>query len=511
MENINENKQKEILYEIANNWQLEAKSEDNLKYYYDTDELESILNGTKFYVIGRKGSGKTAISEHILKSTQYDCFAEKLSFKNFPFNDLYNHSNNRYTPPNQYITIWKYLIYSFICRLMIKNESIDSEIRQQLLKIYNNPIHSLERIFKTWTSAEFGMSILGNGGNLGIGKSVVENNISWQEKTDILEDIIMQYLDNSKYYIIFDELDEDFREIQDVESHKLYSFLLTSLFKAVQDIKSIFKDTSKNIIPIIFLRDDIYTIIKDADKTKWNDFMVEIDWNVDKIKKLLAHRISKSMNLSNVPSFQDAWNAIFSIKQIRTGTRGKNLISSFEMITRNTHLRPRDYVEFIKQCAKKTLEEGRPKIMPETIKKGERDFSNYLKSELTDEVHPVLPDIDVIFQIITSIRKWNFSIEEFSKLYNTYLEKGTIKGKNIDSVLQTLFHFSIIGNQNKRNIGKLYFKYQNRNATINYNEQIVVHRGLFKALQIDDYNNFSGSKNYNYSRSRKNTYWKEKK
>lgn len=477
----------EILNEIAENWHTEAKSEDNLKYFYDTRELELVSNGTKYYVIGRKGSGKTAISEHINNLCKHDVFAEELSFKNFPFNDLYNHSNDRYTPPNQYITIWKYIIYSFICRMMIKNNSIDSNIRNELSKIYGDKsISSLSRTISNWTQGEFGLNVLGSGGTIKLGRELVENNLlSWKEKTEILEDIILEYIDAAKYYIIFDELDEDYREIQDKTSHQQYKFLLTSLFKAVQDIKSFFKDSKKKIIPIIFLRDDIYKIIRDADKTKWMDFTVEIDWNIPKIQNMLAYRISKSCGLEKALPFDEAWNLIFTQGLVKVGTSGKNNIHSFEAITRNTHLRPRDYVKFIQECAKAALLNPNKMIYPQNVKKVERNFSNYLKSEIIDEVHPVLPDIDVIFQVITSLRKWNFKIQEFKSVYNTYLEKGSIEEKNFDYVLQTLFHFSIIGNQDKRRLDKFYFKYQNKDATINYNEQLVVHRGLFKSLQIE--------------------------
>lgn len=478
----------QVLSEIANKWQLEAKLEDNLKYFYDTDELNAILSGDKFYVIGRKGTGKSAISEHILKARRHDVFAEKLSFKNFPFNDLYNHANDSYTPPNQYITIWKYLIYSFICRQMIKNLNIDSNVREELSKIYGTkPISSLARTFSYWTHKEFGIDVLGCGGKINLGRQIInnENNLNWQEKTDILEDVILEYMDDARYYIIFDELDEDYREIQNADSHQLYSYLLTSLFKAVQDIKSIFRDSKKNIIPVIFLRDDIYKIIRDADKTKWGDFMVEIDWNIPKIKELLAYRLSKAINENSMTlTFNDAWDCIFSSKAVRVGTSGKNVIHSFEAITRNTQLRPRDYVKFIQECAKASILNNKNMIYPETVKRVERNFSNYLKSEIIDEIYPILPDIDNIFQIITSLRKWNFPIQEFKNEYNVYLNKGTIKETNFEYVLQTLFHFSVIGNQDKKRINKHYFKYQNKNATINFNERLVVHRGLFKSLQI---------------------------
>ena len=111
---------------ISKNWKLDAKLEDTSKYFYNYTEVDQILNDEKCYVIGRKGSGKTAICEHILKISEYNVFSEKLGFKNFPFNELYNLENNKYTQPNQYITIWKYLIYTTVCKLMVNNSNRNS-------------------------------------------------------------------------------------------------------------------------------------------------------------------------------------------------------------------------------------------------------------------------------------------------------------------------------------------------------------------------------------------------
>ena len=145
---------------------------------------------------------------------------------------MYDLYNSKYTPPNQYISIWKYIIYSFICRMFVKNENIDSALRESLSKIYSqDPITSLSRTVSNWTKREFGVTVLGSGANIGIEReSGNKSEIPWQEKTDILEDIILKYIDESKYYVIFDELDEDYREVIDKESFKNYSFLLTSLF-----------------------------------------------------------------------------------------------------------------------------------------------------------------------------------------------------------------------------------------------------------------------------------------
>ncbi len=470
-----------IIKSIADNWKLEAKLETTKDYFYHLEEVNSILNNNKYYIIGRKGSGKSSISEYLLGLNDYDTFSEKLSFKNFPFNELYGLDNQKYTPPNQYITLWKYLIYSTVAKLMVKNQHIDQDVRSRLSEIYApDPIRSLARTINHWTSKEFGAQILGTGGSLKLARDVKDQNTNWIDRVNNLEDIITQYCDDSKYFIIFDELDEDYRAIKSSE-HTLYNYLLTSLFKAVQDVKYTFNSTKINICPIVFLRDDIYSLIKDADKNKWRDFKIEIEWSADKIKRLLAYRISKDAELDKSITFSYAWSLIFSDSVIRAN---RSVLNSFDYITRSTHLRPRDYIRYIQACAEETSHSRSAKISNETIKFVDRAFSNYLRDEIVDEIYPLLPDIEEIFQIISNLRKWNFTTLEFKSEYNKYLKSKTVSEENVDYVLDTLFKFSVLGNQDKKRIDWLYFKYMHTNMNLNRSERLVVHRGLFKALQI---------------------------
>ena len=126
-----------ILNAIADTWHLEAKQENENLFFY-IDEVNSIKSGEKCYVIGRKGMGKTAISEFLYNQSAENIFSERLSFKNFPFNLLYSLENNIYTSPYQYITIWKYLIYNAICKMMAKNNSLDSKLLNALNKVYSS-------------------------------------------------------------------------------------------------------------------------------------------------------------------------------------------------------------------------------------------------------------------------------------------------------------------------------------------------------------------------------------
>jgi hypothetical protein len=340
---------------------------------------------------------------------------------------------------------------------------------------YNtDPITNLPVVFSNWTKDSF---------------KVPDNiqrttNLSWIEKVNILEGIIQKNLDDSKYYIIFDELDEDYRDIKNIEEFKPYNNLITSLFKAVQDIKNIFKLSKLNIHPLIFLRDDIYGLIKDTDKNKWSDYKIEIDWDEDKIKRLIAFRISKAISPNQeVLNFDKAWDLIFYREPVPMGTRQSKMMHTFDFIAKSTQMRPRDFIKYIQACAEDTVTNNEPFIFSNTIKQVDKAFSNYLKAEVEDEIQAILPDIPQIFQVLSQIRKWNFTVNEFKAAYDLYVKAGTIKETNVDFVMQTLFNFSVIGNQSRQRQNQ-FFRYKNKEARINFNENIVVHRGLFKALQI---------------------------
>lgn len=476
-----------LIQEVASKWKLEAKLEES-KYFYNLQEVNAILKNQKCYVIGRKGTGKTAICNHIVNTKSFNVFAERLSFKNFPFNELYGLTNSKYTGPNQYITLWKYLIYSTVCQLMVKNEHIESSVRRQLSTIY--PEHEIKQLYRKvseWTSASFGLEVLGNGGNLQVARteSPQPRSLSWIEKTDILEDVIINHCDESKYYIVFDELDEDYRSFDSNNKKEEYKSLLTSLFKAVQDIKCVFAQTSLQVMPVVFLRDDIYSLLNDSDKNKWSDLKIELEWTEEKIKNMLAFRISQDLRDDEEKvNFSKMWDKLFDRKQICYGNGQNKKTTSFEFICKSTQMRPRDFIKYVQSCCDVAMEKNEKWISPDTIKHVDRAFSNYLRNEIVDEVYPLLSEINNVFQIISNIRKPIFTYREFCEEYDKYLNLGTITEKNMYYVLDTLYNFSVIGNQNRYHQDHCYFKYLHTNMTYNRDESIVLHRGLLKALQI---------------------------
>jgi hypothetical protein len=308
----------------------------------------------------------------------------------------------------------------------------------------------------------------------------------WTERVNFLEDLLAQHGGEARYRILFDELDEDYRNIIEQRQREQYTSLITSLFKAVQDIRTSFGQPGgrgPKILPVIFLRDDIYDIIMDSDKNKWGDFRVDLTWNAEKIKSVIAFRISRAIDPNRKASlpFAEAWGRLLGKQTIRMGNRGRRTLSTFDFISRATLLRPRDFVAYLQQCSESAIEEGSG-ISNGVIRRVDKAFSNYLRQELTDELFAVLPDISGVFDVLSQLRKPIFSVSEFEAAYTDQVRQGFIQEKNVNFVLQVLYLFSVIGNSIRP--GNEVFRYKNREARLNFNERIAVHRGLFKALQI---------------------------
>jgi energy-coupling factor transporter ATP-binding protein EcfA2 len=471
--------EKALLLEVAS-WKREARSEDNDRYFWHVNEVGQIAKGDKYFVIGRKGSGKTALCEYFNRIEDSETFAVRLSFKSFPFNDLYNRPNSQFTVPNQFITIWKYVIYSSICRLMIKNQAVEPHIRESLEKVYGGTA-SLSRLVGEWVSSEFTVAFLGV--SLKNSKNKGTDSTNWIERVSILEDFLLERAEEAKYYVLFDELDEDYRNIVKTSESPLYIDLITSLFKAVQDVRATFaRKQGSRILPVIFLRDDIYDLVQDSDKNKWRDFRVDLSWDHHKIRQVIAFRISRAIDpgCSHILPFKEAWEKLFGRERVRMG-QNKRLIHSFDFIARSTLLRPRDFVSYLQNCAEHALGQD-SEISPATIKFVDKAFSNYLREEFQDELFAIVPEISSTLDVISQLRKWNFTIPEFESAYAEQVEAGFIKEKSTKYVLQVLFLFDVIGNT--PSLGRYVFRYQNKEARLNFNERVVVHRGLFKALQI---------------------------
>jgi hypothetical protein len=473
----------ELMKEIAS-WKLEAKLEDTARYFYHTRDIESLDSGDKCYVTGRKGTGKTAIGEFLVQREAPKCFAERLSFKNFPFNELYRLSNDRYTPPNQYITLWKWIIYCYVARLMIRNESLDANVRSKLSGIFpTRPLETLSRSITHLTSPEVRLSFLGLELLASAKRTDRADTTTWIDRVDLLEEVIATYSGDASYTIVFDELDEDYKYATDPAALTQYLQLLTGLVKAVQDIKATFPARRYGLRPIVFVRNDIYDRIQDPDKTKWNDLRLELRWDLDSIRNLMSFRIGRAQKPDCDPIGWDraitiafsGWN---EMKELRKAS------SLIDWLSKLTLYRPRDYISFLQIAADRSLQRRIAFIDPHALRKARQPYSEYLRSDIQDEMATALPEIDKVLNVIARIRKPSFPYNAFATAYGAAASEEPTLTRSPKDVMRALFRFGIIANQTA--IGGQISGLTGTGLDFDPSLSVVVFRGLLLALQIPE-------------------------
>lgn len=487
MKNYEERK---FLDEVSN-WKLEAADEDSKRYFFHNNELESLESGKSSIVVGRKGTGKTAICRYFETNIQYNRFCLKLSFKEFPFNILYKLEDSNFTTPSQYISLWKYFIYNSILKMMAANQSINPEFQSKIQYLYPNDefVHA-NALMEKWTQKNFGFGIFTINGQIGYERHKKAIEDVWHDLIPIMETMIIRNIDQSNYFIVFDELDEDYRNYWDIKAREKYISLITSLFKATSNVRRVFADSHCRIFPIIFLRDDIYELLSDPDKNKWEDHKINLSWKKDGLKKMIAFRLARSKNINaNSFDFDKEWASLFLSKTISVGdSRKKKRVPSFDYILSLTHSRPRDFIRFLRDACRSSIEQGHHKINEDTIRGVDRDFSDHFREELVNEMAGIMPDINDFLGYIGLLRKQRFNYTNFLKYVEKYqkTEECSSETKDIDpiSVIKILFHFSILGNASRRTSTPIY-KYQRNHLAFNPSEPLVIHRGLVKTLGLN--------------------------
>ncbi|HEY7297342.1 MAG TPA: hypothetical protein VH684_05330 [Xanthobacteraceae bacterium] len=238
-------------------WKIDAANEDVNKYFFEFDEFSAIKEGNVCIVLGRKGSGKTAICEFLHTRRAEGKRSVRLSFKDFPFDQLYTVASDPRAKNSQYINVWKLIILSTVCWLMSRDPNVDFKTRQLLKSHFaDDPTRALSTTIARWTSENLTLPDFSRpeiGGRIEKSGSIA--GLSLGERVGRLERFIERAGPKSSYYLLFDDLHEDYRG---EENDSEYFLVLTGLLSAVTSLRTTFRRQPRQIIPIAFVRDDIF-------------------------------------------------------------------------------------------------------------------------------------------------------------------------------------------------------------------------------------------------------------
>ena len=193
-------------------------------YFIDFEYKDALLNTSKCFVVGRKGTGKSALYNWLETNQQkYDIMVENKSFSDFPFEKLLYLSDNNFSKPNQYQSIWKNIIYTELARLIIldqRNIADDSwtELAKYIEYIFGSNLIDLHKEVtrlskKTNSSIGYDNTCLSSSNGLETELYGDFRNIT--KINDRLWQTILSYVTSNptKQYIIqFDQLDDNYTQ-----------------------------------------------------------------------------------------------------------------------------------------------------------------------------------------------------------------------------------------------------------------------------------------------------------
>ena len=479
--------------EKIDSWDIAANLEDAKTYFFPIQNFDKIEQGKISFIVGRKGTGKSMIAEYLEQESNdnFNVFTKLESLEAFPFELLYAADDSSYPNELRYITVWKYFIYLLIFNLLNRDESL-SNIKSDFSDfIFEKQKNSFVE------SLNMGVNVFDVGGSFSITRKLLDKNINITEIVSKFEEALPKLKTKSVFYVIFDQLDDSFREMVNRENWEKFTSLIRGLFKACYDINTRFRKENIKIVPIVCARDDIYQLIEDDDKSKWSSLKLDLSWSNQQLKMMVRHRILKSIGSSlRRTNFSNVWRAVCSGRGIEMRQKRK---SSFDYIIGTTLMRPRDVVKFIKLCAEEARANNNLTISSRNILAAERDFSNFLKEDIESEIAPLVPDIRYILDQLAFHGRKVMTLGEFREVYahsqkqgenagvinraiKSYINPDAYSSDRINYIMNVLFWYGVIGNIPRR--GKKIFKYSNPSSNYHLKQQICVHRGLYHSLGL---------------------------
>lgn len=488
---------------------IDANADPNLdRYFIDNNYWAEIFEKPIYCVIGKKGTGKSAIYQFIKKkSIEKGINISNRDFGDFPFERLLTLSDDSFSKPNQYQSIWLHLILDIFIDMIVNSPNKDKklpsykELKQyydvcigDTVNLHKDSITKVKKSNFTLAVAKIGISPSISSDNefakqIGSG----ETNVSTinAKLLSLLEDYFCNRKDNSKYLIQFDRLDDNYNQYTDVES---YYQVIISLMKVVYTINNMFRrNRIDGVKTIVYLRTDIINELgkRDAKSARWEEYYYNIswaiqnlnDWNSSPLLKMIDKRMESSTGDSH------GFNDIFDTDTInlrnynrQTGRVGAKQ-EVFKYMVDKTFHRPRDIIQFCK-CIQQEIKETTncQSISFRNIKNAEKKYTFWLvNSELTNEINPVLKNVDEVYELLKSIGRRPFSFRYFCTKYtNNITAMNSMKPLDL---LKYLYDIGIILNVQRDHIGALQFRSIIRNnGKVNKNMQLMIHPGVWIGL-----------------------------
>ncbi|WP_420859007.1 P-loop ATPase, Sll1717 family [Marivivens marinus] len=451
--------------------------------------VSTLRNNRKFIIIGRKGTGKTAIQMHLAS------IARDEGYMTHHFRFFYDLRSDDYKEISQ--TQSK---ISYTGTINDKSLFLNYDFRDVWERAFFRRIaetmrdRGIENAFTDLVApraSRFSNIFAGLSRSLGIkitasmGPILAECNIDPSEFSDkegmplktfnrIARELFIKTSKGSKIYFFVDEL--VFSKLDAKEDEiTLRAAMVRDVLRTSWEINGFFAVNKVDIHFICSLRPEVKQLISDFD-TESGKFLdgkdVELSWMAgdgDEAKLILE--VLQSKVRFSLPEKEVEFEDFFA-KTIKFGNRTDTIE---EFLTKNTWGRPRDVVRLLNAIAKKNPNAN--KIGEEEIKASIHEYSRSSSKELFDELG-VKHGGAVLDALRKGIRKQVY--RDSNQLWediSPYLVSTNIKG-----LIEELFYLGVIGGYDPDK--KRHYWVYRGNTYLHPSRKIRIHPALWSEFQV---------------------------
>jgi hypothetical protein len=451
-----------------------------LKGYFDLhDVCQHAVDSDDFLILGYKGSGKSALAERLRLLYQNDSqvFITTINLEDFPYASFSQIIKGSEAPQAKYPAAWSWILLIYLLASLEKDAGLKVSDPQPLKETLASlremgllPIEGLPRLVRSTSERSFKLTI----------PKFFEGNWKTQDArldipsyVDNLKRLVIALRSESKHLIILDGLDEI------VTSQAAQWDSLGALVFEVNRLNTLFAQNGLTAKILLLCRTDIFELLEGPNKNKIRqDSAIELDWYSDPSapKRSLLVEIA---NLRAALAFRQPTDVIaeFFPRKLFGRSTARVLLDS----TRHT---PRDFLQLLK-----TIQSCCSNVKPDVnaVSNGVRKYSiEYFLPEMIDELqgYATAEEAKAFFHVVGSLRTRDFSTKQLNEAISN--DPNGITVERADIILRALFECSGVGNVQHRTTGGrfLTFRYRNRHATFNPRERVLLHRGLWRALNL---------------------------
>lgn len=417
------------------------------RYYLKTDQFLKSLRGEANIVVGRKGSGKSAIFLQVRdrernKKGNIVLDLKPDGYKLIKFKELILSFLEEGTFQHTIMAFWEYVLLLEICYKILEKDRDNHkrdhtlyEPYRKLADLYHAEGYEIEGDFSERMSSlmekistEY-RSQHGDEKNVRLSASNLTEMLYFHDVKEVTQQVIDYMSHKDVCWLLFDNIDKGW-PTSGLEHEDL--LIIRALIDATKKIERQFSKSNIEVNSIVFLRNDVYELLVQESSDRGKEGSVLLDWtDPDLLRELVRLRII-SNEINGDSSFDALWKKICI-----SHYNGEE--SSQYLIDRSL-MRPRFLLNMISQCKSFAINLNHEKILEEDIEKGLNAYSIDLLTDIGYEIHDVDNRVeDILYAFIGSKPKINKN-----ELFKLLSEFGVDSGFH-EKIFELLLWYGFIG------------------------------------------------------------------